>query len=105
MVELLVLETPCRDHPEEEWLTLKEDGVVLLSICTGALKSYANRARGQDLIQLPRATPSPDTPSHPEDLDSARLLASSAMRRWLSRLASRVGELERAEAARKTCGS
>src|SRR6266542_2061173 len=102
MVELLVRETPCRDHPEEEWLTLKEDGVVILSICTGALKSYAASFRGRDLIQLPRVTPSPDTPSDLRDLNVTGPIAWAALRRWIGSVASRVDELERVEKTRKT---
>ncbi len=102
MVELLVRETPCRDHPEEEWLTLKEDGVVILSICTGALKSYASSFRGRDMIQLPRATAPPDTPSDPRDLGAMWSETWSSLRCWVGSIASRVDDLERAEEARKT---
>jgi len=51
-VELVVRDFPCRDHPNEEWLTLRVDGCEIMGLCTAALKSLAQGMRGKDLINI-----------------------------------------------------
>lgn len=49
-VELLVRETPCEDHPNEEWITLKIDGFEVLSMCMGLFKVITKESRGKDIL-------------------------------------------------------
>ena len=51
-VELLVRDTPCADHPDEEWIEFCIGGNVVFAMCTGAFKAFARMMRGKDMLAV-----------------------------------------------------